>query len=516
MSTESQSATLEYLSDPQRHGLSRDEIVTVQTHISVVVLAGDRAYKLKRAVRLPYVDFSTPERRLKACQNELTLNRRTAPNLYLSVRRITRDRDGHLSFDGSGEMVDAVVEMQRFADHALLETMVERGDLSTPLVARLAGVIAGFHKNARIIQGSDVPSALTRVISDSEQILSGLSFLPKEKTQPLCAMLYEELGKRSRLLMERAAAGKVRHCHGDLHLRNICVIDDEPTLFDCVEFDDSLAKIDVLYDLAFLLMDLWSRGLEAHANLVMNRYLDGGDEEAGLPLMPLFMALRATIRAHVVGTEAAECSGGEKAIKQAAAMRYLDLGLACLSPCPARLVAIGGLSGSGKSTLAATLAPRIGSPPGARVLSSDRIRKRMLGVSAEVPLDEKAYQAEMSERVYAEQAIRAARITGAGCVVIADAVFDREPDRKRIEGCAARTRASFDGYWLDVLPGMLLARVKARQNDASDANEAVVHAQLARQRSVEDWTHIDAGGPIEAAAAEALQLLEARRSSEGD
>lgn len=516
MSTDSQSATLEYLSDPQRHGLSRDDIVIVQTHISVVVLAGDRAYKLKRAVRLPYVDFSTPERRLKACQNELTLNRRTAPNLYLSVRRITRDRDGHLSFDGSGEMVDAVVEMQRFADHALLETMVERGDLSTPLAARLAGVIAGFHKNARIIRGLDVLSALTRVISDSEQILSGLSFLPKEKAQALCATLYEELGKRSQLLMERANAGKVRHCHGDLHLRNICVIDDEPTLFDCVEFDDSLATIDVLYDLAFLLMDLWSRGLEAHANLVLNRYLDVCDEEAGLPLMPLFMALRATIRAHVVGTEAAECFGDQNATKQAAALRYLDLGLACLSPCPARLVAIGGLSGSGKSTLAATLAPRIGPPPGARVLSSDRIRKRMLGVSAEVQLEERAYQAEMSERVYAEQAIRAASITGAGGVVIADAVFDREPDRKRIEGCAARVKASFDGYWLDVPPDMLLARVKARQNDASDANEAVVHAQLARQRSVEDWTHIDAGGPVEAAAVAALQLLEARRPSERD
>lgn len=516
MSTDSQSATLEYLSSPQLHGLPREQIATVQTHISVLVLAGDRAYKLKRAVRLPYVDFSTLERRLQACRNELELNRRTAPNLYLSVRRITRDRDGRLVFDGAGEMVDAVVEMRRFADDALLEAMVERGELSTSLAERLAGVIAGFHQKARIIRRSDVAAALTRVISDSERIFSGLAFLPREKTQRLCASLYEELKKRSPLLMERAKAGKVRHCHGDLHLRNICVIDGEPTLFDCIEFDDALASIDILYDLAFLLMDLWSRGLNAHANLVLNRYLDVCDEERGLPLLPLFMALRATIRAHVTGTEAAESSRGEKEIKQAAALRYLDLGLACLSPCPARLVAIGGLSGSGKSTLAATLAPRIGPPPGARVLSSDRIRKGMLGVPAEVPLEEKAYQAEMSERVYADQAMRAARIASSGCVVIADAVFDRESDRKRIEGCAARAKASFDGYWLDVLPHLLLARVKARKNDASDANEAVVHAQLARQRAVEHWTHIDAGGPIEAAAVAVLQLLEARRSSERD
>lgn len=512
MSTDSQSATLEYLSNPQLHGLPREQIATVQTHISVVVLAGDRAYKLKRAVRLPYVDFSTPELRLRACRNELELNRRTAPDLYLSVRRITQDDDGHLVFDGAGEMVDAVVEMRRFSDDALLEAMVERGELSTPLAERIARVIAGFHKKARLVRRSAVASALTQVISESERIFSGLSFLPSDKTQRLCAMLYEELKKRSPLLMERAKAGKVRHCHGDLHLRNICVIDGQPTLFDCIEFDDALATIDILYDLAFLLMDLWSGGLDAHANLVLNRYLDVCDEERGLPLMPLFMALRATIRAHVVGTEAAECSGRAQELKQAVALRYLDLGLACLSPCLARLVAIGGLSGSGKSTLAAALAPRIGPPPGARILSSDRIRKRMLGVPAEVHLEASAYQADISERVYAEQAIRAARIARSGCVVIADAVFDRESDRKRIEGCAARAKASFDGYWLDVLPCMLLARVTARKNDASDANEAVVHAQLARQRGVEDWMHIDAGGLPEAAAVEVLQLLEGRRS----
>lgn len=508
MSTESQSATLDYLANPSVHGMAASEISVIRTHISIIVLAGSRAYKLKRAVRLPYVDLSTPARRLQACQHELELNKRTAPALYLSVRHIMQDRDGRLSFDGPGEMIDAVVEMRRFEDDALLETLVEREGMTQTLAARLAAVIADFHGNAKVVREVDAPLELEHVLASNERVFSGLDMLPKEKTEALAAALRGELGKHGQMLRVRAAAGKVRHCHGDLHLRNVCVIDGEPTLFDCIEFDDSLATIDVLYDLAFLLMDLWSHGLTAQANEVLNRYLDVCDDEDGMPLVPFFMALRAAVRSHVIATQAAESTGEARSTLQAAACRYLDTGLACLAAHPARLMAIGGLSGSGKSMLAAAVAHHIGPPPGARVLSSDRIRKRLHDLPAQSRLPIAAYQAEVSERVYAEQAERAARIAGAKCVVIADAVFDRESDRARIEQSSVRAGVPFAGFWLEAPSATLLARVKARINDASDADETVVRTQLARQHKVEKWTHVDSGGAIDATVARVLQIIE--------
>lgn len=507
MSIESQSATLEYLTDPVLHGVAAGEISTVRTHISIIVLAGERAYKLKRAVRLPYVDLSTPARRLWACERELELNRRTAPALYLSVRRIMQDRDGRLSFDGPGEMIDAVVEMRRFPDDALLEMLVEREGMTDMLAARLAAVIADFHGNVKAVREVDFPSELARVLATNERVFSGLAVLPREKTEALGAALRRELNRHTPLLSARAAAGKVRHCHGDLHLRNVCMIDGEPTLFDCIEFDDSLATIDVLYDLAFLLMDLWNRGREGYANLVLNRYLDACDDEEGMPLVPFFMALRAAIRSHVIATQAGECTGEMRSSLQAAALRYLDTGLACLATHPAKLVAIGGLSGSGKSVLAGAIAQHIGPPPGARVLSSDRIRKHLYGLPAESRLPQGAYQADVSERVYAAQAERAEKIAGAQCAVISDAVFDRASDRERIERSAARAGVPFAGFWLEVPSATLLARVATRTNDPSDADETVVHAQLAHHCSVEKWAHIDSGGSIDATAARVLRLI---------
>jgi len=513
MNPASQSVILEYLTNPLVHGIPADEISVISTHISIVVLAGTRAYKLKRAVHLPYVNLSTPELRLQACQHELELNLRTAPTLYLSVRRIMKDHDGRLSFDGPGEMVDAVVEMRRFADGALLETVVQQQKMLESLAARLAAVIAEFHHRAKVVHTLDVPAALAHVLATNEQVFSELTSLPKEKTKALSTALHEDLARHEKLLSARAAAGRVRHCHGDLHLRNVCLINGEPTLFDCIEFDDSLATIDVLYDLAFLLMDLWSHGMAARANLVLNRYLDLSHDEGGMPLVPFFMALRAAIRSHVIATQAANATGRARSSMERAARRYLDLGLACLSPRQARLVAIGGLSGSGKSALAAAIAHYIGPRPGARILSSDRIRKQLHGLPALSRLPEKAYQEDISEQVYAEQAERAERLAGVGCAVIADAVFDRESDRIRIEQCSARVAVPFGGFWLEAPSVTLLARVKARVNDPSDANEAIVHTQLARHREVERWVHVDAGGSLEATSACVLQTLAAQSAT---
>lgn len=515
MTVENQSATLAFLTCPRVQGVPAADIATVHTHLSTIVLAGARACKLKRAVRLAYIDLSTPALRLQACERELALNRRTAPGLYLGVRRITRQQDGALSFDGPGELVDAVVEMRRFADDALLDTVVTRDGLPAALAERLACVIAAFHERAQVAPEVDTPAQLARVVDTNAQVFAGLASLPADRIAALDAALRRELARHAPLLRARARAGKVRQCHGDLHLANICLIDGEPTLFDCLEFDASLSTIDVLYDLAFLLMDLWCRGMGPQANQVLNRYLDQRDDDDGLPLLPAFMALRAAIRAHVVATQAAAATEPARARLQARALRYLDTGLACLAPRAVRLVAVGGLSGSGKSVLAATIAPEVGAPPGARVLSSDRIRKALHGVAAQARLPARAYGLDVSEQVYAAQAEHARELLDAGWCVIADAVFDRPADRARIAQAAARARVGFAGFWLQAPPATLVARVRARVNDPSDADEAVVRRQLARAPGAPPWLPVDAGGTVQATARYVLRQLDADAADRG-
>ncbi|MDE2362447.1 MAG: AAA family ATPase, partial [Hyphomicrobiales bacterium] len=249
-----------------------------------------------------------------------------------------------------------------------------------------------------------------------------------------------------------------------------------------------------LYDLAFLLMDLCHRGRDDLANLVFNRYLDENDELGGAPALPFFMAVRASIRAHVTATQArGEPDADERAQARVEAQAYFDLAERLLAPRATGLVAIGGFSGSGKSSLAAALAPALGPAPGARIVSSDRIRKRMHGVHALQKLPQEAYAPEISERVYAQMRVEAARALASGCAVVADAVFDRKPLAEAIENVARDARVPFTGLWLEAARDALAARVAARRNDPSDASVSVLDAQIRRADPHPAWRRLDAG-----------------------
>ncbi|MGE4451752.1 AAA family ATPase [Castellaniella sp.] len=476
---------------------------TIQTHISILLLGRDRVYKLKRAIRLPYLDFSTPGLRLDACRQEVALNRRTAPALYLGARRITREADGALAFDGQGELVDAVVEMRRFAEDTLFTRLAQDGRLDRPLLTALARNISAFHARAERAAGHDGARRILDVLELNEQCPDMAPAFGAKAVDALRAALRESWARHAPLLDDRARAGKVRRCHGDLHLRNLCLIDGQPTLFDCIEFNESIATIDVLYDLAFLLMDLWRAGLRAEANWVMNRYMDESGDTGGLPLLPFFMALRASIRAQVLSTQAAMPGAARQDIVPQA-RAYLDLSMALLRPVPALLLAIGGLSGSGKSTVAAAIAHRVGAAPGARIAASDRIRKRIAGVPAETPLPSGSYTRESSDRVYAALEAEAAHMLTLGHACIADAVFSRQDERRAIERCAAEAGAPFLGVWLEADPGTLVARVRERRNDPSDATADVVLAQVERHTRPQGWLTVQAGK--DAAATEAAVL----------
>ena len=367
MIVEDQSATEAFLGEQARSGSTRPGEV-VATHISKVFLSDHSAFKLKRAVRFPYLDFSTATARLAACEQELALNRRTAPGLYLAVRRILRTAEGTLAFDAEGTLVDAVVEMRRFDQAELFDALALRGALTAPMIADLAHRIASFHAEAEVSTRHGGVAGMEAVLDINDRSLRATGLASLREADELAARFRAALSRHSPILEARRLAGKVRRCHGDLTLRNICLFDGVPTLFDCLEFDEDLATIDVLYDLAFLIMDLLHRGLAGEGNLLFNRYLDEADERGGLSLVAFFVAVRAAVRAHVTGARAAEAPLAEAAAATKEARAYLDLASSLLAAPQPRLIAIGGLSGAGKSTVAVAVAPMLGLPPGARIL----------------------------------------------------------------------------------------------------------------------------------------------------
>lgn len=453
----------------------------VVTHISIVVLGAQYAYKLKRAVRFPYLDFSTPDRRLAMCEREATLNLRFAPRLYLGARRVTRTRDGGLALDGDGAVVDAIVLMRRFPDDALFDTLARDKRLPGEMIDRLAADLARLHEDSTPDFSRGGAQALARISASAGESLREAEIAAPGEVAAQMAALDAALGREAARLDARRAQGLVRRCHGDLTLRNICLFEGTPTPFDCIEFDDDIAIIDVLYDFAFLLMDLVRIGAHDLSARALNRYLDSRDEITGLRLLPLFMSLRATIRAHVEATQSHHETG----------RAYFDLARALIVAPTPRLVAIGGRSGAGKSSVAAALAPLLAAP-GARTLNSDRIRKKMFGAAPTERLPPDAYASAASERVYAEMFEAAGRIAASGWPVVVDAVFDREQDRARVESIARDAGVPFLGAWLDADFDTLAARVETRRDDVSDATRAVLEMQMARDAGEIAWLRLDA------------------------
>jgi uncharacterized protein len=500
---EDQRDVIEFLSNPSAYGHGVERVDVIETHASLVFLAGERAYKLKRAVKYPYLDFSTVERRRQACEAELALNRRTAPELYLEVRAVGRMPDGAVGFATDEPAIDWLVVMRCFEAGSLFDVLARTGRLTAPLIRELAGQIAAFHQKAEQRPEDGGAAALAAVIETNHCCLSEAveAGFDSKRIDELRGKSVERLGAVGALLDRRRAEGKVRRCHGDLHLRNVCLFEGKPTLFDCLEFSDELASVDVLYDLAFLLMDLEHRGLGDFANSTLNRYLDLTGEDDGVAAMWLFLSSRAAIRAHVMAT----AGSAAKPEIIAEAHRYLDLALQYLRPRACRLIAIGGFSGSGKSTLAAALAPSVE----ARVLRSDVVRKRLFGVAPETPLAASAYSPEASEKVYDRLRRLAAEALAAGYSVIIDAVSLKLAERESFAAVSAAAGVPFTGLWLQAPTQTMEGRLRTRQNDASDASPEVLTLQLRQDVGPMDWVRIDTpGGPAHclSAARRALGL----------
>jgi len=301
-----QDGVIAFLRNPASYGPGIDRVDVINTHISKIFLAGDRVYKLKRAVKFPYLDFSSTEQRRRACEAELALNRRTAPELYVEVRGIARDKDGTIGWGSREPILDWVVVMRRFDQKLLFDTLARNGLLTPGLLQQLVDHIVDFHAQAERRLDRGGAATIAEIERSNIDCLhrAGEALFEPDQISALHTRSLEILQNVAALLDARRAAGRVRRCHGDLHLRNICVFQDKPMLFDCLEFSEELATIDVLYDFAFLLMDLEHRGLKDLANAAANRYLDLTGDDEGLASLPLFLSLRAAIRAHVIAAAA--------------------------------------------------------------------------------------------------------------------------------------------------------------------------------------------------------------------
>lgn len=500
------------LARPEIYGLA-DPVEVIDTSVSMVFLTGGHAYKIRKPLKLSFLDFSSRELRHADCLRELALNRRTAPEIYLDVVSITRGADGALRLGGAGEAIEWAVRMRRFSSSALLDHMALQGKLTPDLITRLARNIAAFHTSLPPEYDAGGAAHFRRSLlrNDSEyRNFTGALFSPAQIDALRDASL-AALDGQAALMDARQKSGWVRHCHGDLHLGNIFCQDGEPVLFDCIEFSDTIAKIDVLYDLAFLLMDLWRRDLPALANLCLNQYLahlPPADSEAaieGLALLPLFLSSRAGVRAFVLARTTQSQPGNAKLRDEA--QKFLTLAQIFLRPSPPKLLAVSGFSGSGKSVLAKALAPGIGAAPGALILRSDEIRKQLAGAPLLAALPAAAYTPESSAQVYASIIKRARAALRAGHSVIADAVHAQPAERAAIEAVAQQAGVAFQGLWLEAPPQILAARAGARRGDASDADAAIVARQLHYDTGAIGWARIDASGAPDATLARATECL---------
>ena len=455
----------------------------MRTHCAWVYLRGDTAWKVKRPVDLGYLDFTTLENRRWALERELAFYAPAAPDIYRGVRRITRTVAG-FAFDGAGETVEYALEMRRFDETAVLD--VAPDSLDGVVAEALGRTVARLHAGAPLSQGGGSEGLGYTVASNAEHLRALESRLGADAVKRLIEATAGAFAEAAPLLDERKAQGFSRRCHGDLHLGNILLENGRPVLFDCIEFNDKLSEIDVLYDLAFLLMDLDFRDRRDAAVRVLSAWLDEAQRglpsglHEGLSLLPLMLSVRAAVRCHV-RAHAGDDEG---------ARAYLAAALRHLTPGPTVLAAVGGYSGSGKSTFARALAPLLGPAPGAVILRSDEIRKRLWGVAPTERLPREAYAGKIGKRVYRRLFEEAELCLRAGRAVVLDAVFMKGAERDKAAAIAGGV--PFEGVWLQASPETLRARVGGRRNDASDADLRVLEMQLRQDPGELGWRRLDA------------------------
>jgi uncharacterized protein len=446
-----------------------------ETHISAVFISPDTVWKLKKSIRMPFLDFRTATSRAHFLRRELELNSPSAPGIYRDVVGIQRQPDGTLAF-GDTNPVDYVLRMARVPDDDFLDVIATTNRLTPTLLDALGDAVAAYHAARPPLRGRDNVELMRRITEGNAK--SALAaHLPVADVLSWKRKMTAAIDATRPWLAARPCAGFVRRCHGDLHLGNICLWNGKPVPFDALEFDEDLATIDTAYDLAFLLMDLDHRVGRSAANRVMNRYAARTGDAGLVGGLPIFLSQRAMVRAHVL-----TASGQD-------GCAYLAAALAYLAPAEPITLAIGGLQGTGKSTLARALAPDLGSAPGALILRSDETRKRLWNAAPEDRLPPEAYTPDANTATNTALTDLARTAAEAGHAVIIDATFLDPATRRAIVPPPNRR---FQGIWLHAPLPLLEQRIAARTGDASDATVTVLRQSAQNDPGPGDWQPVDA------------------------
>ncbi len=472
-----------------RFGPDCEQVTVLETHISYVLLTGRYAYKLKKAVDFGFLDFTTLAARRHFCEEELRLNRRLAPALYLDVVPITGSVDAPI-VGGDGIAIEYAVKMGEFPQDALASGLLTRGELVTADIDALAAKVAAFHGAIEVAAagaGFGAPEGILQRAQDNCSALLPLLDDPAERAEidALVAWTAREHAARRGAFLRRVEEGFVRECHGDLHLGNIARIDGELTIFDCIEFNPALRWIDVISEVAFTVMDLEDRGRADLGHRFLNAYLERTGDYSGLAVLRFYLVYRALVRAKIARLRTAQLAPGDERVASVAEYRgYVRLARGYAGTRPSAIVITHGLSGSGKTTLSESLLEALG----AVRVRSDVERKRLHGLDARERdhrgIDRGLYTGTATDATYRRLATLTRDIVVAGYVAIVDAAFLKRAQRDLIRTLAAELRVAFVIVAFPASDATLRERVGRRAaagSDASDADLAVLGYQLHTQ-----------------------------------
>jgi aminoglycoside phosphotransferase family enzyme/predicted kinase len=489
MDAERHNALAHALADPANWPGDNHELRLLQTHISSVLLADQDAYKLKKPLDLGFLDYSTLEKRRHYCDEELRLNGRLAPEIYLDVVPITGSLE-QPCIGGEGEPIEWAVHMRRFDPDAVLAECPQQ--LNESLIDTLAERIAAFHRDAAVAPPEfGTPDEVAEHMADNIRQIRARRGAERAKLDKLGAWIEQRLAGCRALIEQRRSSGHIRECHGDLHLGNIVLIDGRPVVFDGIEFNPGLRFIDVYADLAFLTMDLARLGRGDLARRLLDRYLRHTGDYGGLPLLRLYEVYRAMVRAKVAAIRAGErdLSAVEREQVVAELRRYLRVATQLTRPVRRGLVITCGVSGSGKSVAADRM---LAVAPVVRI-ASDVERKRLAGLAPQArtdsDLDAELYSPAMTERTYRRLAELAQTVVQAGFVAVVDATFLDAARRRDFAELAAWLQVPFLILDCDAPVDVLEQRVTARTAagvDVSEADVRVLHKQLAQRQPLSE------------------------------
>lgn len=454
-------------------------IQLMQTHVSYVLLTGEFAYKVKKPVNFGFLDYSTLDKRAHFCSEELRLNQRTAADLYLEVVPIGDTGEGW-QLGTEGTPTEYAVKMVQFPQTALLSALQDQGELTTDLVQQLAAAVADFHQQAASDDHirsygtvAQVRQAFDENYAQTQQYVGG----PQTQDQLTATQAYTDqfFATQGELFQRRIDEHKIRACHGDLHLGNICYWQDQLRLFDCIEFNEPFRFVDVMYDVGFVVMDLRARGCAELATVFLNHYVERTGDWEGLQLLPLYVSRQAYVRAKVTSFLLDDPSVDAATKQQASerAAQYYRLAWEVVQTQPGQLYTMAGLSGAGKTTVARDIAQT----KQAVHLRSDAVRKHLAGVPLDQPGDDALYTPEMSDKTYQRLLDLGLTLAAAGFPVVLDAKYDRQPRRQAALDAAADRQLPLRIVYCQAPAAVLEARVAARTGDIADATVAVLQQQ---------------------------------------